>query len=501
MKLLACVSFAVFLAGDAVAQEVAPPPAPKAPVAPAPPADELAATLEQAQALLDDDDFEKARALLDAARARLGPAAPPARLLELLADALWRSGELAAAGEVYSAAREQRPNSRRALIGLSRLALARGDGEEALALSDAAIAASPREPEPWLLRCAALMHANRTREAIAARQRADALLAQARAAGRAEPRRLRAALDVVRIAGLGEVTVRRREYITRLEYDLRAGVPVVAATLRGADEREVTVPMVIDTGGSYCMTLDDSVGAALGLDLSPGGPIEGVERGTIESSYATVPFLDLAGWTVRDAPALLYPVPSEPALRLRPEPPYRGVLGTAMLQRRVLVFLPKSQLIRLMTGRFGQAALAEEERRRATAVPFFVIADGKIALRAEVEGESVLALLDTGAAATALSARLDRRTRRSKEQAAAPASPATPDAPPVPFTASLNGCVVPIAASRDEAAVRSTLDERVSPRLGVEISLLLGMDFVGRCDRLVVDYVHQQLLIVPEPGR
>jgi hypothetical protein len=65
----------------------------------------------------------------------------------------------------------------------------------------------------------------------------------------------------------------------------------------------------------------------------------------------------------------------------------------------------------------------------------------------------------------------------------------------------LNGCVVPIAASRDEAAVRSTLDERVSPRLGVEISLLLGMDFVGRCDRLVVDYVHQQLLIVPEPGR
>jgi len=496
MKFLACFFLAVALASAAVAQEVAP-----APVAPAPPVEDVAATLEQAQALLDDDDFEEARALLEAARAGMGAAAPPVRLLELLADTLWRSGELDAAGQFYAEAREQRPHSRRALIGLSRLALARGDGEEALALSDAAIGASPREPEPWLLRCAALMHANRTREAIAARQRADALLAQARAAGRAEPRRLRAALDVVRIAGLGEVTVRRRKYITRLEYDLRAGVPVVEATLRGADEREALVPLVIDTGGSYCMTLDDSIGAALGLDLSPGGPIEGVERGAIESSYATVPFLDLGGWTVRDAPALLYPVPSEPALRARPLPPYRGVLGTAMLQRRVLVFLPKMQLIRLMTGRFGQAALAEEERKRATEVPFFLIADGKIALRAEVGGESVLALLDTGAAASALSARLARRIRPAQEPASAPAASDVPIAPAVPLTASLNGCVVQIAASRDEATIRPTLDERVSPRLGVEVSLLLGMDFVGRCDRLVVDYVHQQLLIVPESGR
>ena len=32
--------------------------------------------------------------------------------------------------------------------------------------------------------------------------------------------------------------------------------------------------------------------------------------------------------------------------------------------------------------------------------------------------------------------------------------------------------------------------------LAAALSLLLGMDFVARCDRLVVDYVHQQLLIV-----
>lgn len=500
MMLLACFPLAVALGCTAVAQDGAPPPVAPAPVAPAPPADDVAAKLEQAQTLLDDDDFEPARALLEAARAGLGEAAPPARLLELLADALWRSGELDAAGELYAAAREQRPHSRRALIGLSRLALARGDGEEALALGDAAIEASPREPEPWLLRCAALMHANRTREAIAARQRSDALLAQARAAGRAEPRRLRAALDVVRIAGLGEVVVRRHEYITRLEYDLRAGVPVVAATLR-AGEREALVPLVIDTGGSYCMALDDSIGPALGLDLAPGGPIEGVERGAIESSYATVPFLELGGWTVRDAPALLYPVPSEPALRARPQPPYRGVLGTAMLQRRVLVFMPKMQLIRLMTGRFGQAALADEERRRATEVPFFLIADGKIALRAEVEGRGVLALLDTGAAASALSARFARRVRPAQAPAAAPATADAPAAPPAPVVAKLNGCVVSIADSWDDVTIRPNLDERVSPRLGVEVSLLLGMDFVGKCDRLVVDYVHQQLLIVPEPGR
>ena len=164
MKFLACFPLAVALASAAVAQEVAP-----APVAPAPPVEDVAATLEQAQALLDDDDFEEARALLEAARAGMGAAAPPVRLFELLADTLWRSGELDAAGQFYAEAREQRPHSRRALIGLSRLALARGDGEEALALSDAAIGASPREPEPWLLRCAALMHANRTREAIAAR--------------------------------------------------------------------------------------------------------------------------------------------------------------------------------------------------------------------------------------------------------------------------------------------------------------------------------------------
>jgi hypothetical protein len=166
-----------------------------------------------------------------------------------------------------------------------------------------------------------------------------------------------------------------------------------------------------------------------------------------------------------------------------------------MLQRRVLVFLPKMQLIRLMTGRYGQAALAEEERKRATAVPFFLIADGKVAVRGEVEGHGVLALLDTGAAATSLSSRLARRIPRDAKLSAAS------EPPPPPLLVNLNGLKLPIAGSLAEASIRPNLDERVSPRLGVEISLLLGMDFVGRCDRLVVDYVHQQLLIVPESGR
>jgi hypothetical protein len=164
-----------------------------------------------------------------------------------------------------------------------------------------------------------------------------------------------------------------------------------------------------------------------------------------------------------------------------------------MLQRRMLVFAPKLHAIRLMTGRLGQPALVEEELRRATAIPFFLVADGKLVVRAEVGGEGVLALLDTGAAATALSARLARKLR---ERADAATVPAAEPAAPSPLRVRWNGCEIPIAESLAAAAVRATLDERVSPRVGVEVSLLLGMDFVARCDRLVVDYVHQQLLIV-----
>jgi hypothetical protein len=486
---------AAVAATPSVAQEA---PAAPAPAAPAEAVDAaLDAKLDAAQAALDDDRFDDARALLEAARATKEPGTEPARLLELLADAAWRGGDLEIAGGLYAAVHEQRPKSRRSLIGLARLALARGDGEEALALSETSLATSPNEPELWLLNCAALMRANRLPEAIAARQRADVLIAQARAAGRAEPRRVRAALDVVRIAGLGEVTVHRHEYITRLEYEVRAGLPVVDATLRGTGDRSVSVPIVIDTGGSFCLTLDDSVGEALDLSRVPGGSIEGVERGARETSYATVPFLDLGGWTVSDAPALLYPVPSEPTLRARADPPYRGVLGTAMLQRRMLVFAPKLHAIRLMTGRFGQASLLEEEQRRATAIPFFLVADGKIVLRAEVGGVGVLALLDTGAAATALSARLARTLRERADAAVDPArDPAKEPAAPSPLRVRWSGCEIPIAESIAAATVRSNLDERVSPRLGVEVSLLLGMDFVARCDRLVVDYVHQQILIV-----
>src|SRR5262245_37313893 len=104
-----------------IAQEVPPPGAPG---------------LDAAQQALDEDRFDDARAPLEAALAAPEPAEKPVRLLELLADVRWRAGELEAAGELYAAAHERRPRSRRSLIGLARLALARGDGDAALALSE-----------------------------------------------------------------------------------------------------------------------------------------------------------------------------------------------------------------------------------------------------------------------------------------------------------------------------------------------------------------------------
>ena len=93
-------------------------------------------------------------------------------------------------------------------------------------------------------------------------------------------------------------------------------------------------------------------------------------------------------------------------------------------------------------------------------------------LRAEVE-VGVLALLDTGAAATALSARLARKLRERADVAGDPASvPAKEPAAPSPLRMRWNGCEIPIAESIEAAAVRSPLDERVSPRVGVEVSLL-----------------------------
>ena len=57
-------------------------------------------------------------------------------------------------------------------------------------------------------------------------------------------------------------------------------------------------------------------------------------------------------------------------------------------------------------------------------------------------------------------------------------------------------------ALRNSAATPATCGVAIEVPLrnSVEVSLLLGMDFIARCDRLVVDYVHQQLLIVPDGG-
>jgi hypothetical protein len=185
---------------------------------------------------------------------------------------------------------------------------------------------------------------------------------------------------------------------------------------------------------------------------------------------------------VSDVPALLLPVPSDAKLRERAEPPYRGVLGTALLQRRIVTFLPKQRLVRLMNGRRGRLPLAPEEMARATRIPFFLVGDGKVVFLADEGAVPALALLDTGAAASCVSARFARRAPPADGSAAHPLRLELGDR----------------SVDFDASTVRSNLDERVSKRIGAEVSLLLGMDFVERFDRVVIDYVHQELLLVPQ---
>ncbi len=231
------------------------------------------------------------------------------------------------------------------------------------------------------------------------------------------------------------------------------GFPVVGASLAGR-----SVSFVVDTGAQG-MLVTPGIAEMLGL------PLSGLTRvfGTGGSQAARVvglPGLRLGGAAMAElsAPVLALPVALEVA------PPLAGLLGASLLSRFDLEF-------DLPGGRMALWAPGDCAMPRGTVLPLEVSRAGEAFVPVRVNGQSLLALVDSGSRATILSEAVARRLGVS-----APASANT--APGV------DGVRLPVGHTRvrlglgDEAAVEVPVS--VAPLQLDRGDMLLGLDQLGR---------------------
>lgn len=322
----------------------------------------------------------------------------------------------------------------------------------------------------------------------------------------------------------------------RLAFENLEGILLVAGRLRGAT-RDTSGPLILDTGAGY-LGLDHALAAHLGLANPEANddavritrrPLQRLELGARQMDQIA-PVLTVDGEIVRSAT----------------DRPVLGILGQSLFANGALVVdygasvvalvpdhaprsptepsgtEPRPESGRRRVARASDAARIADSRgslgpsltRGARAVPFDLVADGKVLVRARVSdprpprrSAPLTLILDTGAAKTALfESALDRHARRHGAWAGARGLVAPTlfgDAPaglvrvPRFELEAADGAVR--CDSLDAAVIESPLEELLSRAAGRAVHGLLGYSFLRRY-RVIVDYPNRVLWLAPRAG-
>lgn len=250
------------------------------------------------------------------------------------------------------------------------------------------------------------------------------------------------------------------------------GLPSVEAYING----EGPYRFIVDTGGSIALSLSTRVADDLGLKPVATSSVRGV-GGSQEAGIMVIDRLSIGQIEVRHVLSHRFDMPAVLNGAID------GVLGTGVFARsRFTLNLADSELV---------VAASSDKPAAGHALDLRIVADAKLTALIKIEGQPAVALIDSGADAVALSPHFVTRQFPDK------------DFPTMPMPAAAgvgegdSGGVSVVPGVHAEIAGRtfegfggvalSTLDDTLSPIIGLQYDILLGMPLLRETQSMTID--------------
>ena len=298
-----------------------------------------------------------------------------------------------------------------------------------------------------------------------------------------------------------------------ISFENLEGMMLVTATARGANGHDTTGLFVFDTGAGY-LALDADLAIRIGIADSASA------RDAVDLAERPLPRITLGDWALDQVEPVLTIV-TDP-VRQATDRPVLGLMGQKPLQDRAIWIdyrLGRMALIPAGSDVSDSADPPASARllrgvlsQRATPVPFRLVGDGKVIVRARITGPQrfgrtawLTLIVDTGSSKcvlfeSALDSFVEVRDWPALRGLVAPTLIGTGDARLVRARAiELQGAKVSSTPGVDVAILRSRLGEVLERSTGEPIHGLLGYSFLKRF-RVVLDYPHRVLWLDPIPG-
>lgn len=242
--------------------------------------------------------------------------------------------------------------------------------------------------------------------------------------------------------------------------------------------------MLLDTGGSIVLSLDDQVAKELGIKSVGEAAIRGV-GGKESSGQAIIDNVRIGGIELSRVMARTFPV-ADRVMNLAD-----GIVGTGVFaDARMTMDFANGQLIVEPSSQRVRAGVEQD---------VLVVSDAKLIARTEINDlHSVLSLLDSGADVVAISDSLFRTL--------------FPDTPPVhvdmpamgvgqgaaPGLALTNGATIRVLGkdfANSGGVSLDLLDKLLSPYMGLEVDVLVGMPVFREMRSVTVDFPRRKLWV------
>lgn len=236
--------------------------------------------------------------------------------------------------------------------------------------------------------------------------------------------------------------------------------------------------MIVDTGGSVTVSLDEDVAAQIGLTSLAPASVHGIS-GKQECGQALVDELKIGGITCRRVLTRTFAVRKAVAFSAD------GIIGTGLFAdgRMTLDFLNGRLMVRP----------SSEEAGPGTSAELRVVGDAKLMALVSLQGQPAAAMLDTGADAFAVApSRLASIFPGRKITSIAAPSPAfgvgAEEGPAISLTPGIDFVFAGRKYENFGGLGLDVLDTLLSPMMGIQTDVLAGMPVMREMKSLTVDF-------------
>jgi hypothetical protein len=390
----------------------------------------------------------------------------------VVARALWRGGQLLEAERIAERI-NVRGDDRIGLTTLIEINVARGELVRAAAAADRLETLGPQTAEQWF-------HIISLRQLLDRNDGLDAMVRRARELAKVEngyPETLLLEmvdglaefLAAVGPASLNQVLEEGSAAMTQMPL---IGLPACNVLINGRGPFR----MIVDTGGSVMLSVDNEVADDIGLKSIATAAIRGV-AGKDTSGQALVDELRIDGITCRRVMTRIFGVRQATAYSAD------GIIGTGMFahSRLTLDFADGRMVVSASSDRPGPG----------TAIEARIVSDAKLIALSEINGRSAVALLDSGADLAALSPSRCRALfpdQPVRSLRAAGMGVGQGEQPQFALTRGITWSVSGRCYENFGGVALDVLDDVLSPFLGVQVDILVGMPVFRDMKSLTIDF-------------